>query len=65
VVTRSVEAPDVVEEITGQITGEIAEGDRNLTDESPDVVPDATIESGATSHDAPESDPGPAVDPRE
>jgi DNA gyrase subunit A len=61
VVTRSMEAPEVIEEVTE--SG--AEGDSNLTGESPDAVPDATIESDVPSHDAPESDPGPAVDPGE
>jgi DNA gyrase subunit A len=61
VVTRSMEAPDVVEEVIGAGP----EGDSNLNDESRDVVPDATIEGDATSHDATEPDPGPDVDPGE
>ena len=61
VVTRSMEAPDVVEEVIGAGP----EGDGNLNDESRDVGPDATIESDATSNDAPEPDPGPDVDPGE
>jgi DNA gyrase subunit A len=54
VVTRSVETPEVVEEVTAS-----ADAD----DESHDVVSDATIESGTTSNDVPESDPGPPADP--
>jgi DNA gyrase subunit A len=61
VVTRSMEAPDVVEEVIGAGP----EGDSNLNDESRDVVPDATIEGDATSHDATQPDPGPDVDPGE
>jgi DNA gyrase subunit A len=61
VVTRSMEAPDVVEEVVGAGP----EGVDNLNDESPDVVPDATIEDDATSNDATEPDQGPAVDPGE
>jgi DNA gyrase subunit A len=57
VVTRSMEAPEPAEEAV--------EGVEAPDAESPDVAPDATIDSGATSHDAPESDPGPAVDPGE
>jgi DNA gyrase subunit A len=55
VVTRSVESPeDVLEEASG--TGP-------ADDESPDVVPDATIESGTTSSEvSPESEDGPADD---
>jgi DNA gyrase subunit A len=55
VVTRSVESPDdVLEEASG--TG-------SPDDESPDVVPDATIESGTTSSEvSSESENGPAVD---
>jgi DNA gyrase subunit A len=61
VVTRSMEAPEVVEEVIGAGP----EGDSNLNDESRDVVSDATIESDATSNDAPDPDPGPDVDPGE
>jgi DNA gyrase subunit A len=61
VVTRSMEAPDVVEEVIGAGP----EGGSNLNGESPDVVPDATIESDATSNDATEPETGPAVDPGE
>nr|WP_272950307.1 DNA gyrase subunit A [Nocardioides cynanchi] len=61
VVTRSMEAPDAVEETIA--AGPV--GDSNLNGESPDEVPDATIEGDATSQDATEPDPGPAVDPGE
>ncbi|MGA8247680.1 MAG: DNA gyrase subunit A [Nocardioides sp.] len=47
VVTRSVETPEVVEEVTASM---------DAAGESPDVVSDATIESGTPSHDVPESD---------
>jgi DNA gyrase subunit A len=65
VVTRSMEAPEVTDETTDDTTEAAVEGDRNLTDESPDVALDATIESDVPSHDPPESDPGPAVEPGE
>jgi DNA gyrase subunit A len=70
VVTRSVESPDdVLEEASGTATqtGESgAEESTGQSLESPDVVPDATIESGATSSEvSPESENGPAVDPGE
>jgi DNA gyrase subunit A len=61
VVTRSMEAPDLVEEVIGAGP----EGGSNLNGESPDVVTDATIESDATSNDATEPETGPAVDPGE
>jgi DNA gyrase subunit A len=47
VVTRSVETPEVIEEVTASTDAD---------DESPDVVSDATIEAGTPSHDVPESD---------
>ena len=47
VVTRSVETPEVIEEVTASTD---ADG------ESPDVVSDATIEAGTPSNDVPESD---------
>ena len=70
VVTRSVESPDdVLEEASGTVTrtgesgGEASTGE---SVESPDVVPDATIDGGATSSEvSPESENGPAVDPGE
>ena len=70
VVTRSVESPDdVLEEASGTVTrtgesgGEASTGE---SVESPDVVTDATIESGATSSQvSSESENGPAVDPGE
>jgi hypothetical protein len=61
VVTRSMEAPEVIEEVVGAGP----EGDDNLNGESPDVVPDATIDGDATSHDATQPDPGPDADPGE
>jgi DNA gyrase subunit A len=70
VVTRSVESPeDVLEEASGSVTpsGEsgVAEAGGESV-ESPDVAPDATIESGSASPEtSPESENGPAVDPGE
>jgi DNA gyrase subunit A len=61
VVTRSMEVAEAVDEVGGAD----AEGDGNLTVESQDVAPDATIEGDATSHDPSEPDPGPDVDPGE
>jgi len=65
-----VESPDdVLEEASGTVTrtgesgGEASTGE---SVESPDVVPDATIDGGATSSEvSPESENGPAVDPGE
>jgi DNA gyrase subunit A len=61
VVTRSMEAPDVIEEVIAAGL----EGDDNLNGESPDGVSDATIDSDATSYPDAEPDPGPDVDPGE
>jgi DNA gyrase subunit A len=61
VVTRSMEAPDVIDEVIAAGL----EGDDNLNGESPDVVADATIEGDATPHHDAEPDPGPDVDPGE
>jgi hypothetical protein len=52
------EAPDVIDEAIAAGL----EGDDNLNGESPDVVPDATIDGAATSHHEAEPDPGPDVD---
>jgi DNA gyrase subunit A len=70
VVTRSVESPDeVLEEASGAPTpsGEPdAEVSAAETGESPDVVPDATIEDGTTSSPvSSESENGPEADPGE
>jgi DNA gyrase subunit A len=70
VVTRSVESPEeVLEEAsgTGTQTGDSeAEVSTAESGESPDVVPDATIEGGTTSsEESSESENGPAVDPGE
>jgi DNA gyrase subunit A len=60
VVTRSVESPEEV--LAEASTGSNVSGEQS--DESPDVVSDATIESGTASPEvSSESDPGPAVDP--
>jgi DNA gyrase subunit A len=70
VVTRSVESPDdVLEEASAAVTREGESGAEVSTgesDESPDVVTDATIESEtASSEVSPESENGPDVDPGE
>jgi DNA gyrase subunit A len=70
VVTRSVESPEeVLEEASGALTPP-GESDAGVSaagsDESPDVVPDATIEDGTTSSPvSSESENGPEVDPGE
>jgi DNA gyrase subunit A len=69
VVTRSVESPDELLEEASVLTptGD-PEGVESTPEdgESPDVVPDATIESGTTSSlESSESEDGPAVDPGE
>jgi DNA gyrase subunit A len=61
VVTRSMEAPEAIDEVIG----EGPEGDDNLNGESQDAASDATIENDATPHDPTEPDPGPDVDPGE
>ncbi len=68
VVTRSVESPeDVLEEASATVTrsGESDAGESTGESvESPDMDPDATIESGTTSPEvSSESENGPAVDP--
>jgi DNA gyrase subunit A len=69
VVTRSVESPDeLLEEASALTPTGDPEGVESTPEagESPDVVPDATIESGtASSLESSESEDGPAVDPGE